>query len=158
MNRLRYNFEYNWEPFTVGGKHLTFTQFKTTILYRNQCSHWGAVVYKWEGVLDKDSHTGETGILIGETDDIRQRINQYLHGQQTSGNAYWRSVLLEKGEIRLFILNLQTANFQIDDLSSCAFNTTDFSSNNRRLVYEQALVMREVEQKRPKVWIVNRKL
>jgi hypothetical protein len=118
----------------------------------------GAAVYRWEGILNKDSHTGETGILIGDTDDIRQRINQYIHGQQASGNTYWRSIFLEKGDIHLFILNLHLMNFQIDNLDSIAFNIQDFSSGNMRLVYEQTLVMREAELKRPHVWIANRKL
>jgi hypothetical protein len=65
---------------------------------------------------------------------------------------------MEKGDIHLFILKLQSANFQIDNLDSIAFNIQDFSSGNRRLVYKQTLVMQEVVLKRPHVWIANRKL
>jgi hypothetical protein len=63
----------------VEGKHPTVAQFKTTILYKTSAVIGGRRL-QVEGILKIDSHTGETGILIGETDEIRQRINQYIHG------------------------------------------------------------------------------
>lgn len=158
MAKNLFAFEYDWQPFTVGGKHLTFTRHKNTRLRETQCSHWGAAVYKWEGALTAGPHIGETGILIGETDDIRQRIKQYVSGQQPGGNAYWRSAFLEQGDIRLYILQLKAADFRLDALAPIRFDPLDFSSGNRRVAYEQTLIMREVESKRPDVWIVNRKL
>lgn len=157
MERLCFDFEYEWEPFTVAGRHLTFAGHRTARLYEKQCSHWGAAVYKWEGPLTKGPHVGETGILIGETNNIRQRIKQYIKGTQKHGNAYWRENFLAKGDIWLYILKLEHAALWIQESNPIVFDLQDLSSGIRRVVYEQLLIMRESELNRPNVWLVNRK-
>lgn len=158
MANLVLALEYEWEPFTVDGRHLTFVEHRTARLYRGRCSHWGAAVYKWEGVVREGPHTGKIGVLIGETDDIRQRIKQYASGTQKGGNVYWRENFLEKGDIRLYVLRLGRVQLRIDGQVFADIEAEDFSSGNRRVVYEQLLVMEEVERSDPEVWLVNRKL
>jgi len=158
MPELHLSLEYEWEPFTVAGRHLTFAEHRTARLYRNQCGHWGAAVYKWEGVLSEGPLAGKTGILIGETDDLRQRIKQYVSGTQKSGNVYWRENFLERGEIRLFVLRLKAVGLRAREVAASCLDLRDFSSGNRRVVYEQVLIMQEIERDDPGVWIVNRKL
>lgn len=75
---LNMELEYSWEPFTFQGKHLTFHEHRRSRLSSAACSHWGPAVYKWEGLLTKGEHMGETGVLIGQCDDLRQRIKQYV--------------------------------------------------------------------------------
>jgi len=158
MNILRFEFEYEWEPFTLSGKHLTFAEHRMARLSKRTCSHWGEAVYKWEGLLKKGPHAGKVGILIGETSDLRQRIKQYIRGTQKHGNIYWRENFLENGDIRLYILKLKRAEFQVEESSPIALDVRDFSSGNRRVVYEQLLVLHESELNRPDVWLVNRKV
>lgn len=165
LNRLGISISYVWEPFEFEGNHLSFREHKITRLYKDKCTHWGAAIYKWEGQMKAGSYLGHTGILIGETEDLRQRIKQYISGTQKSGNAYWRDVFLEKGEIYLYILRLN--QIQLESLDENFFqkelDTADLSSGNRRVVFEQLLLMREVEINRNNltgsdVWIVNRKI
>ncbi len=151
--------EYVWEPFTFNGRHLSFKEHCGTRLNEANCSHWGAAVYKWEGLLTQGAQVGKVGVLIGETDDLRQRIKQYISGTQKSGNKYWRETFLENGDVHLYILNVG----QVKIISSCGepiiFKTNDiFKNNNLRLVLEQLLVLRENLRKDEKHWIVNRKL
>jgi len=94
MDKLDFHLEYEWQPFTMAGRHLTFIEHQETRLLRDKCSHWGAAIYKWEGTLTQGEHAGRFGILIGETDDLRQRIKQYAKGTQPRGNAYWRKEFL----------------------------------------------------------------
>ena len=74
-----------WESFRSNGVHLTFAQHVGERLERAKCSHRGAAVYKWEGRITDGPHLGETGILIGETNDLRRRIKQYVSGTQKRG-------------------------------------------------------------------------
>jgi len=46
--------QYEWQPFTLSGKHLTFEEHISGRLYQTKCSHWGPAVYRWEGLI----HTG----------------------------------------------------------------------------------------------------
>ncbi|OQY34735.1 MAG: hypothetical protein B6243_05265 [Anaerolineaceae bacterium 4572_5.2] len=158
MAKIQFSFEYAWEPFEVERRHLTFKQHKSARLSRYKCSHWGAAIYKWEGVLQEEPNAGKIGILIGETKDLRQRIKQYISGTQKSGNVFWRENFLERGDIYLYILKLQTVHFIADAIRQKKLDIQDLSSGNVRVVYEQLLVMSEVAKKQQNVWIVNRKL
>ena len=165
LNRLGLSISYRWEPFEFEGKHLSFQEHKITRLYNDKCTHWGAAIYKWEGQMRAGPYLGHTGILIGETEDLRQRIKQYISGTQKSGNAYWRDVFLEKGDIYLYILRLNQVQLESHEKKFIQqdLNSADLSSGNRRVVFEQLLLMREVEKNRNNltssdVWIVNRKI
>src|SRR2546425_6073766 len=91
------NLSYEWAPFTFDGFHLTFPQHCGTRLDSARCSHWGPAVYKWEGVVSSGPNTGKIGVLIGETEDLRHRIKQYVSGTQKRGNRLWREGLLKRG-------------------------------------------------------------
>jgi hypothetical protein len=158
MQSLSFDLEYVWEPFTFQGKHLTFEEHRNVRLRRGDCSHWGAVVYKWEGLLTQGDHAGEVGVLIGETGDLRQRIKQYIAGTQKSGNKYWREQFLTKGNVRLYVLRFAQGKIRTLAGESVTFGTGDLLSNNVRLVLEQLLVLREVARRDEKRWVVNRKL
>lgn len=158
MDGLCLNLKYEWQPFTVGGTHLTFNQHIATRLERSSCSHWGAVVYKWEGLLERGSHSGMVGVLIGETGDIRQRIKGYVNGNQKNGNAYWRQDFLTNGDIYLYALRLYQARFGEEDTHLGELGLDEFESGSRRVAYEQLLVMNETALGRPQTWVVNRKL
>lgn len=158
MDELHFDFEYEWEPFRVGGRHLTFEEHITARLERTRCSHRGAAIYKWEGSVTEGPHIGKTGILIGETNNIRQRIKAYVNGTQPEGNLYWRENFLQKGDIRLYILRLHQATFGTEESNLIALDLQDFSSGSRRLVFEQLLISNELASNRPDVWLVNRKL
>lgn len=86
MQSLHFDLEYEWEPFTFQGRQLTFEGHRTARLSQKECSHWGAAIYKWEGLLTLGEYAGKVGVLAGETDDLRQRIKQYVSGTQLSGN------------------------------------------------------------------------
>ena len=73
---------YRWVPFLLDGEHLCFTEDLDTQIRKERCSHWGAVIYKWEGVLDEGEKRGKTGVLVGETYGLRARIRQYASGTQ----------------------------------------------------------------------------
>lgn len=150
--------EYVWEPFTFHGRHLTFAEHCGTRLSEANCSHWGAAVYKWEGLLTQGTQVGKVGVLIGETDDLRQRIKQYISGTQKSGNKYWRETFLMKGDVRLYILNVGQVKIFSSGGEPIVLKTNNLENNNFRLVLEQLLVLRENLRKDEKRWIVNRKL
>jgi hypothetical protein len=97
---------YEWKPFTLDGIHLTFTQHIASRLEQTRCSHWGSAVYKWEGMVNSGQNAGKTGVLIGETENLRQRIKNYVSGAQKSGNKLWRETFLSLGDVRLYTLNL----------------------------------------------------
>lgn len=155
---ISFEISFQWEPFTVDSKHLTYHQLAKTTLYKTLCSHWGSAIYKWEGVLHQGPNKGKTGILVGETKNLRQRIKQYINGTPKQGNLYWRKNFLELGDIYLYILKLAKAQFKLDNNRSISLNPLDFSSGNIRLIYEQLLVMNAVADHTDDVWIVNRKL
>ena len=158
VESLDFEFNYSWEPFTFQDKHLTFQELRNSRLTRSACSHWGPAVYKWEGLLTQGEHSGEIGILIGETDNLRRRVKLYISGIQESGNKYWREQFLTKGNVRLYTLKLAEGRIHTPPIESLAINNDALTSNNIRLVLEQLLVLREVVQRDEKRWIVNRKL
>ena len=140
----------------VSGRHLTFAEHCKSRLSQAGCNHWGPAVYKWEGALKEGIYAGRTGVLIGETSDLRQRIKQYISGTQESGNRYWREQFLTKGEIYLFILD--APKLRSKALLPGSQSLTTLSSNNVRLVLEQLLVFHEQTKADAGKWIVNRKL
>ena len=147
-----FNFEYNWAPFIVNGKHYGFNEDQNIRLEKTNCSHWGPAIYKWEGRMTEGEHKGKTGILIGETNNIRARLNQYKSGTQTSGNKFWREHFLTKGKIYYWILNLASCS-----LSGRTIQPDQLKSKNFRLVLEQLLVLDRLMVDDPsKIWIVNR--
>src|SRR5207249_2611212 len=84
--RLNTGIEFAWHPFTLLATHLSFRQHAKARLDKRWCSCWGPAVYKWEGRLTSGPQSGKIGILIGETDDLRGRIKQYVTGTQEQGN------------------------------------------------------------------------
>ena len=84
MNTLTFQLEYEWMPFEVENHHLIFSEYedkyKRIGLTEGKCSHWDEAIYKWEGTITEGEHIGKTGILIGETNNIRTRLNQYKSG------------------------------------------------------------------------------
>jgi hypothetical protein len=96
---------------------------------------------------------GKRGILIGETDDLRSRINQYETGTQTVGNKYWRTEFLERGEAFLFILDCK--RFELVNGIVVPVHTM-MASKNARLVLEQLLILRESYPADEAKWIVNK--
>lgn len=143
--------EYSWTPFTVCGQHLSFEQHRIARLERSVCSHWGPALYKWEGLLSSGQRAGKTGLLIGETGDLRQRIKQYVSGTQERGNRLWRQTFLTLGDVRLYTLELRSA--RVDGIKFDPSNL--LASANMRLVLEQLLVMRAVAADEASTWVVN---
>ena len=95
---------------------------------------------------------GKTGILIGETDDIRARLNQYKSGTQENGNKYWREHFLKRGDIYYSVMNLRKCT-----LDTSVINPMKIDSKNFRLVLEQLLVMEMLNNlDQTKTWVVNR--
>ncbi len=148
------NLQYSWEPFMVGGYHLTFSEHVAARLERGQCSCWGPSVYKWEGIVQSGVHAGKRALLVGETGDIRQRIKQYVSGTQERGNKLWRETFLSVSDTRLFTLNL--ASFSVSGHESIDPSEV-FHSNNLRLVLEQLLVMQALVEADNSTWVVNAK-
>lgn len=127
-------FEYEWRPFAVAGRPFCFSHKPTTRLERATCSHWGPAIYKWEGRITKGPFLGKLGILIGETDDLRSRINQYATGTQPGGNKYWRGEFLECSESYLFVLECN----RLELADGIVMPTSEMlKSKNGRLVMEQ---------------------
>ena len=154
MNALTFQLEYEWMPFKVNDRHLIFREYENNgmMLTKGECSHWGAVIYKWEGTITEGEHQGKTGILIGETEDIRARLNQYKSGTQKNGNKYWREQFLRKGSICYWVMNLKKC--VLDDKS---IDPRQIESKNFRLVLEQLLVLELLGKcDQSKTWVVNR--
>lgn len=51
MHSISLSLDYIWEPFTCKGKHLSFAEHRSARLSKRDCSHWGPVVYKWQGPI-----------------------------------------------------------------------------------------------------------
>jgi len=149
------NLSYEWAPFTFDGLHLTFPQHCGTRLDSARCSHWGPAVYKWEGVVSSGPNAGKIGVLIGETEDLRHRIKQYVSGTQERGNRLWRENFLKRGDIRLWVLRLHSFSLMVGDQSLAVTASELFGSSNGRLVIEQLLVMRAVHEAQGNVCVVN---
>lgn len=148
---------YSWEPFTFEGKHLTFQQLTKTRLEKRLCSTWGPAIYKWEGELGKGNHSGKIGVLIGETDDLRHRIKEYITGTQEKGNKRWREQFLTKGIIRLNVLGQVRGQISLSGGQGSRIDDHSLSSDHVRKLLEKLLILKEVEQfNSTKKWIVNR--
>jgi hypothetical protein len=152
---LDFQLEYGWKPFTLCSRHLSFREHCISRLLQADCNHWGAAVYKWEGLVKEGDHSGQTGVLIGETGDLRSRIKQYVSGTQECGNKFWRDQFLTKGEIYLYVLESAILRSKWSSFES---KLVDLSGANVRLVLEQLLVSREAARGDGNRWIVNRKL
>lgn len=168
MDKLRLELAYDWEPFKVKDQALTFAQLCQMQLFRNECSHWGAAIYKWEGVLTQGARFGKVGILIDETDDMRQCIEQYARASPGSKEAYARDDFLLEGDIRLYIFRATNATLNVEDVQSPAPGSTDIldarrslyeallvmNKRKRRVLYQQLLVLGKAIQNRPHIWLV----
>jgi hypothetical protein len=155
MTLLSFQFEYEWMPFKVNDRHLIFREYENNgmRITKGESSHWGAAIYKWEGIITDGQHQGKNGILIGETDDIRGRLNQYKSGTQEKGNKYWREQFLRKGSIYYWVMNLKKCI--LDDKTMNARQKIE--SKNFRLVLEQLLVIELLgKSNQSKTWVVNR--
>lgn len=151
---LEFQLEYAWKPFTLCGRHLSFRDHCISRLSQADCNHWGPAVYKWEGLIKDGEHTGQIGVLIGETSDLRSRVKHYISGTQESGNKFWRDQFLTKGEIYLYVLESAILRSKWSRFES---KLVDLSGANVRLVLEQLLVFRETAKGDGSRWIVNRK-
>ncbi len=168
MDKLRLELVYEWEPFTVNGQHLTFAQLRERQLFSNECSHWGAAIYKWQGLVTKGTRFGKVGILIGETDDLRQCVQQYASARGASRDALARSEFLSAGDIRLSIFRLHNATLNVED-SQCVQDSQEVldglqpvlqaslvhNNAKRRTLYQQLLQLGKAMQNRSYIWIVN---
>lgn len=152
-NMINVVFDYEWLPFTVAKRPFCFAHKSTTRLEQGLCSHWGPAIYKWQCTIATGPFRGKVGILIGETDDLRSRINQYATGTQPTGNLYWRRELLECGEALLFTLNCK--RFELVNGVSVSVPTL-MRSKNTRLILEQLLILRESYPVDERKWIVNK--
>ena len=158
MESLNFDFDYAWESFTFQGRHLTFEEHRHVRLNIAECNHWGAAVYKWEGLITQGDHAGEIGVLIGETQDLRRRIKQYISGTQGLGNKYWREQFLTKGDVRLYVLKFSQGKVHTPVGQTATLGSSDLVSKNIRLVLEQLFVLCEVARGDKKRWVVNRQL
>jgi len=156
IESLELKIEYLWNPFLYKGGHLTFNDCKNVILRQEDCSYWGAAVYKWEGQITIGDHAGELGVLIGETLDLRQRIKQYISGTQESGNKYWREEFLSKGNIYFFILTLMGGYVLSKSEKLVSIGKDSFKSKSRRLIIEKSLILKELSENKDRKWVVNR--
>ena len=147
--------EYDWEPFTLRGRHLTFREHIHSRLEQAHCSHWGPAIYRWKRELRDGPHSGQTGVLIGETGDLRQRIKQYVSGPQDRGNRLWRESFLNLGEIRLDILTIRSFFVSLAKSGRERSPEEPLRSSNQRILMEQLLVRREVSRGDDRTWIVN---
>jgi len=146
---------YEWEPFRFDGLHLTFTQHCGTRLESSRCSHWGPSVYKWQGRASTGINAKKTGVLIGETDNLRQRIKQYVSGTQERGNRLWRENFLRPCDASLWVLRLHGLTLTAGGQAVTVPLGEVLASSNRRLVVEQLLVMQALHEAQDSVWVVN---
>ena len=157
MASVSVQMQFEWEPFKVNGQHFAFDRDKNSRLSRLACSHWGPVVYRWEGAIDSGPNTGKTGVLIGETNNLRQRIKQYVAGTQARGNKLWREEFLTRGAIYLYVLALKSLSLEANGSATVVAPSSAFSSSNMRVLMEQSLVQSQIQLKDPSIWLVNRR-
>ena len=96
---------------------------------------------------------GKRDVLIGETDDLRSRINQYATGTQQGGNRYWRTQFLECSEANLYVLECSRLEFPTGTIVPIS---EILKFKNGRLVLEQLLVLNERHAASEDKWIVNK--
>lgn len=140
MDTLRFELEYEWESFTVQGQHLTFAQLCDRKLFPNECSHWGAAVYKWEGILTLGPYSGRLGIHIGETESIQEQIQRYSTATSEQADLYRYRAFLSHGDVRLFIFKLVNATLGVTDPKSVFGPGWMMPASQRRVMYQQLLV------------------
>ena len=155
MQHLATNLSYKWKPFLLDGVHLTFKQHVISRLEQAKCSHWGSAIYKWEGEITQGINGKKTGVLIGETGDLRQRVKQYISGTQPRGNKLWRESFLTQGDIQLYILDIKNLSISEDNKITTIKSSDALNSNNIRLLLEQLLVSKEVAKGDNRIWVVN---
>ena len=155
MDALRFELEYEWEPFMVTGQHLNFAQLCKRQLFPNECSHWGTAVYKWEGLLTRGTHVGKVGILIGETENISQCIQQYATATSESADFYKHKSFLSQGDVRLFIFKVHKATLGIEEPKSIFESLLVSSPRERRIVYKELWVTNQVLEKQPHIVLMN---
>jgi hypothetical protein len=121
-------------------------------LERALCSWWGPAIYKWEGTVRSGPNAGKTGVLIGETGDLRQRVKQYVSGTQERGNKLWRETFLSLSDAQLYTLHLES--FAVGGRTPLS-SAEALQSNNMRLILEQLLVMQVISSRNEALWVVN---
>jgi hypothetical protein len=144
--------KYCWEPFLVGGRHLSFAEHVSARLNRTRCTWWGPAIYKWEGALKSGPNADKTGVLIGETGNLRQRIKQYVSGTQERGNKLWRERFLSVSDAKLYTLRLNS--LAVSGRAPMSIEQA-LNSNNVRLMLEQLLVMQVLSINNGSLWVVN---
>jgi hypothetical protein len=135
--QIEIDIEYEWEPFNINGDSYYFEIHFNKRKIKNNCSHFGPAIYKWEGEIKN-----KRIILIGETNDLLKRINQYRNGTQDSkhsGNKYWREKYLKLGNLALFILKINSININNNSLDVKEV----LKDNSVRLIIEQSLIFYE---------------
>lgn len=149
---MKLEIEYEWEPFSVDQICYMHSTHFNIRLNRDSCSHWGPAIYKWEGAINQSGHehNGKTGLLIGETQDLRARLKQYATGTQPNGNLWWRKNFLECGQIGFYILKIHRL------LINNRLEHPQLDRKNWRLVLEQILVLEAVRDATPWQWVVNK--
>ena len=152
--------QYEWEPFSLDGSHLTFAEYPAARLDRGKISHWGPAVYKWEGLIRSVGGfmdvtafgtigLGKRGILIGETSDLRQAIKRYVSGPE---GRFQREQFLNWAEARLFVLNLHSLSVSGREPLTA---TNILRATNLRIMLKHLLVMQAVAEADPSTWVVN---
>jgi hypothetical protein len=153
---LAISFKYHWEPFVVAGSHYSIREDFSKRVTEKSSSHWGAAIYKWQGSLESGPNEGKFGVLVGETHDLRQRINNYKSGLQPAGNRYWREEFLLRGDIRLFILALDSFHYSGSVGNQSAIPLDILAGKNHRVILEELLVLEELHQDQTIKWVVNK--
>lgn len=146
MTNLTFELLYEWDPFIIAEKHLTF--LKMGGYYLNGSSHKGPSVYKWDGIVNQGPRAGQRGILIGETGDLHRRIREYRHGTHKSGNKYGnpkcREEFLDRGDIYLYVLRIASGT-----------PVSDVSVRSIRKEIERRLIQDTRRAGGTNLWIVN---
>ncbi len=155
MDTLRFELQYEWECFTVEGQALTFAQLGKKKLFPNECSHWGAAVYKWEGAITRGFHVGKVGILIGETESIARRIQEYATATSARGILYTHRAFLAGGDMRLFILKVHDASVGSTKPKSIFGSWPISDAKERRLLLKELLLSQYAVEKQPHIVLAN---
>ena len=155
-DELQVSFRNSWVPFTLWGEHFCFRLHSRSRLEKAGSSHWGGAIYMWRGEILRGPQTGNTGILIGETKDLRARIKQYATGTQPKGNKYWREEFLELGDVYLHVLSLH--DFKIVQEDSVLEMPTSMllDHKNPRMLVEQMLILQAAREADDSTWVVNK--
>ncbi|MBM3948129.1 MAG: hypothetical protein FJ312_02590 [SAR202 cluster bacterium] len=156
MSLLDLKIEYQWEPFIFEGSHLTFQSLPPRLL-ETKCSHTGPAVHRWEGNVTNGPYAGKTGVLIGETKNLLDRIRQYKNGTQQFGSSWWRENFLTKGDIYLDDLALRGGRLVIQD-KNIPIVPDALMLESFRLVLEKFPILQErlLASDESQIWLVNK--